>query len=175
MFEIRRQEYTAQFEELAVRRLRRDQRIGAVARELGLTEQTLRNGLKAAKAGKLNPPGTKAIAPEHMELSRVRAEHARLRLENEIIKNDGAPRERCHVKYAWIDTQGHHFPLPTMCTTLAVSIKWVSGLEARWHPGSYAIDRCAAAGPAAEPACEVQGGVWIAADVSGAAGNDAIG
>jgi transposase len=43
-------------------------------------------GVKAAKAGKLNPPGAKAVTPEQMELSRLRAENARLRLECEILK-----------------------------------------------------------------------------------------
>jgi len=42
--------------------------------------------VKAAKKGKLNPPGAKAVTPEQMELSRLRAENARLRLECEILK-----------------------------------------------------------------------------------------
>lgn len=86
MFKIPKQEYTAEFKELAVKRVRSGQGIAAVARELGLVEQTLRNWVKAAKVGKLNPPGTKPITPEQMELSRVRAENARLRMENEILK-----------------------------------------------------------------------------------------
>lgn len=42
--------------------------------------------MKAAKAGKLNPAGAKAITPEQMELSRLRAENARLKLECTILK-----------------------------------------------------------------------------------------
>ena len=57
-----------------------------MARDLGLVEQTLHNWVKAAKAGKLQVPGAKAVTPEQMELSRVRAENARLRMENEILK-----------------------------------------------------------------------------------------
>jgi len=53
---------------------------------LGLVVLTLRNWVKAAKEGKLNPPGTKAVTPEQMELSRVRAELSRLKMENEILK-----------------------------------------------------------------------------------------
>ena len=45
-----------------------------MARELGLIEQTLRNWVKVAAAGKLNGPGSKVVTPEQMELSRVRAE-----------------------------------------------------------------------------------------------------
>lgn len=90
MFKIPKQEYTVQFKELAVKRVTGGQGIGAVAKELGLVEQTLRNWVKAAKAGKLNAPGVKAITPEEMELSRMRAENARLRMELEIIKKAAA-------------------------------------------------------------------------------------
>ena len=90
MFKIPKQEYTAEFKELAVKRVRSGQGIAAVARELGLVEQTLRNWVKAAKAGKLNPLGVKSITPEQMELSRMRAENARLRMELEIVKKAAA-------------------------------------------------------------------------------------
>ncbi len=86
MFKMPKPEYTAEFKELAVKRVKDGQGIAAVAKDLGLIEQTLRNWVKAAKAGKLNPPGAKKITPEQMELSRVRAENARLRMENEILK-----------------------------------------------------------------------------------------
>ena len=86
MFKIPKPEYTVEFKELAVKRVNDGQGIGAVAKDLGLIEQTLRNWVKAAKAGRLNPPGAKKITPEQMEFSRVRAENARLRMENEILK-----------------------------------------------------------------------------------------
>ncbi len=86
MFKIPKQEYTAEFKELAVKRVRAGQGIAAVARDLGLVEQTLRNWMKAAKNGKLNAPSGKAVTPEQMELSRVRAENGRLKMENEILK-----------------------------------------------------------------------------------------
>jgi Transposase len=43
MFKIPKQEYTVQFKELAVKRVKDGQGIGAVAKELGLVKQTLRN------------------------------------------------------------------------------------------------------------------------------------
>lgn len=86
MFKIPKQEYTTEFKELAVKRVQGGEGIAKAARELGLVEQTLRNWVKAAKNGKLNPPGAKAVTPEEMELSRVRAENARLKMENEILK-----------------------------------------------------------------------------------------
>ncbi len=60
--------------------------IGVVVRELGLADQTLRNWIKAAQEGKLKGAGNKTVTPEQMELSRLRAENARLKRENEIIK-----------------------------------------------------------------------------------------
>ena len=86
MFKIPKQEYTPEFKELAVKRVNGGQGIAAVAKDLGLVEQTLRNWVKAARKGKLNPPGTKVVTPEQMELSRLRAENARLPLECEILK-----------------------------------------------------------------------------------------
>ena len=83
---IPKQEYTAEFKELAVKRVRGGQTAGAVARDLGLVEQTLRNWVKAAAAGKLNGAGSKVVTPEEMELSRLRAENIRLKRENEILK-----------------------------------------------------------------------------------------
>ena len=83
---IPKQEYTAEFKELAVKRVRDGQTVGAVAKELGLIEQTLRNWVKAHVAGKLNAPGARNITPEEMELSRLRAENIRLRRECEILK-----------------------------------------------------------------------------------------
>ena len=45
---IPKQEYTAEFQELSVKRVKSGKSISAVARELGLIEQTLRNWVKAA-------------------------------------------------------------------------------------------------------------------------------
>ena len=86
MKRLPKQEYTAEFRELAVQRVKGGQSNGVVARELGLGDQTLRNWVKAFDAGRLNAPGAKTVTPEQMELSRVRAENARLRMENEILK-----------------------------------------------------------------------------------------
>jgi transposase len=90
MLKIPKQEFTAEFRELAVKRVKARQGVGAVARELGISEQTLRNWVKAFDSGKLNGPRAKAVTPEQMELSRVRAENARLRRELEIVKKAAA-------------------------------------------------------------------------------------
>ena len=67
MRKIPKQEYTIEFKELAVKRVQAGQSAGAIAKELGLVEQTLRNWVKAAKVGKLHAPGAPKITPEQME------------------------------------------------------------------------------------------------------------
>ena len=70
---------------------------------MGLIEQTLRNWVKAAAAGRLNGAGAKVARPEQMELPRLRAENVRLMRENKILKIDGVLRTRYAVKYAWME------------------------------------------------------------------------
>jgi len=82
---IPKQEYTAEFKEQAVKRAQ-EVGVGVAARELGLVAQTLRNWVKASSAGQLNAPGAKPVTPEQMELSRLRAENARLKMHVEILK-----------------------------------------------------------------------------------------
>jgi transposase len=86
MKKIPKQEYTAEFKALAVKRVKDGLTVGAAARELGLIDQTLRNWVKAVDAGKLGGAGTKPVTPEQMELTRARAEVIRLRREVEILK-----------------------------------------------------------------------------------------
>lgn len=87
---ISRSAYTTEFKELAVKRVKVGESIPATAKELGLSDQTLRNWVKAAGAGKLTGAGSKVVTPEAMELSRLRAENAKLKRENEIIKKAAA-------------------------------------------------------------------------------------
>jgi len=70
MFKIPKQEYAVEFKELAVKRAKSGETVGAVARDLGLVEQTLRNWVKAAKAGKLHAPGAKTVTPNLVECGR---------------------------------------------------------------------------------------------------------
>lgn len=86
MQKIPKPEYTVEFKEQAVKRVKDGKTVGAVAREMGLVEQTLRNWVKVSDAGKLDGAGTRKITPEEMELSRLRAENLRLKREVEILK-----------------------------------------------------------------------------------------
>ena len=83
---IPKQAYTTEFKELAVKRIKDGQSVSTVCKELGLSDQTVRNWIKAATEGKLSGAGGKVVTPEEMELSRLRAENLRLKRENEILK-----------------------------------------------------------------------------------------
>ena len=92
MKKIPKPAYTTEFKELAVKRVTDGQAIVTTAKELGVNDQAMRNWVKAkaASAGKLKGAGSKVVTPEQMELSRLRAEVARLKRENEIIKKAAA-------------------------------------------------------------------------------------
>ncbi len=90
MQRIPKKAYTTEFKELAVTRVTDGEPISKVVKELGLSDQTLRNWIKAAGAGKLKGVGGKVVTPEAMELSILRAENVRLKRENEIIKKAAA-------------------------------------------------------------------------------------
>lgn len=83
---IPKQAYTTEFKELSVKRINDGQSVSKVCKELGLSDQTLRNWVKAAAKGKLRGAGGKVVTPEEMELSRLRAENIRLKRECEILK-----------------------------------------------------------------------------------------
>ncbi len=73
-----KQAYTAEVKEQAVKRVKASKSLGAVAKEMGLVEQTLRNGVKAFAVGTLNGAGA-------AQVSRLRAENARLKGEVDIL------------------------------------------------------------------------------------------
>jgi len=90
MFKVPKQSYTAEFKVAAVQRVKEGSGFAMVARELGMSEQTLRNWVKAEASGQLNGVGAKPVTPEQMELSRLRAENKRLQMELEIAKKAAA-------------------------------------------------------------------------------------
>ncbi|MBN9123639.1 MAG: hypothetical protein BGO99_04530 [Nitrosospira sp. 56-18] len=67
MKKIPKQEYTAEFKELAIKRIKEGLIAGAASKELGVSDQTLRNRVKAAAAGKLNGVGAKVVTPEQVD------------------------------------------------------------------------------------------------------------
>lgn len=90
MWKIPKQSFTDEFKREAVKLVEAGQKPAAVAKQLGITEQTLGNWRRAAKAGKLGKGSGKPITAEQMELSRLRAENMRLKMEMEILKKAAA-------------------------------------------------------------------------------------
>ncbi|MGG1948567.1 IS3 family transposase [Trinickia sp. NRRL B-1857] len=98
------------------------QSVAAVAATLDLPAQSISNWLKAEQEGKLGGAGTKPVSPEQMELSRLRAEVARLKMERDIFKKSvRVLREGVDVKYAFIERNRHHWPISVLCEVLDVS------------------------------------------------------
>jgi transposase len=91
MKRIPRVAYTLEFKLEAMRRVRGGEALRKVAREIGVPEQSIRNWVKAQAEGRLGTTENgKPITPEQMEISRLRAENARLKMEMEIIKKAAA-------------------------------------------------------------------------------------
>ena len=90
---IRRARYTLEFRQEAVRLVEGGQSIAAAARTLGVVDQTLFNWVKSARLGKLTGADSKVVSAEQMEISRLRAELARVQMERDIL-GKGEPRSR---------------------------------------------------------------------------------
>ena len=56
------------------------------AKILGIPNQTLDNWVRLSNKGELKGAGDKPVSAEQMELARLRAENARLRMERDILK-----------------------------------------------------------------------------------------
>jgi transposase len=82
----KRGRYTLEFKQEAVRLVESGQSIAEAARSLEVVEQTLSNWVKAHRAGKLrDTSGRKQVTAEQMEISRLRAELARVKMERDIL------------------------------------------------------------------------------------------
>jgi transposase-like protein len=84
-----RARYTQEFMLEAVRMVRNGQSMAAVAKILGISPKTLHNWVKADTAGKLNGAG-KQVSAEQMEIARLRAELARVKMERDILEKAAA-------------------------------------------------------------------------------------
>ncbi len=67
------------------RSINRIQVAAVTAKILGIPKQTLENWVRLANKGQLKGAGDKPVSPEQMELARLRAENARLRMERDIL------------------------------------------------------------------------------------------
>ena len=80
-----RARYTLEFKQEAVRLVESGQSIASVGRTLGVVDQTLFNWVKAQRQGNLSGADSKPVSAEQMEIARLRAELARVKMERDIL------------------------------------------------------------------------------------------
>jgi transposase len=87
-----RGKYTQEYKLEAVRQVKAGQSIAVIAKVLGIPKASLSNWVRLSAKGVLNGAGDKpaAVMAEQMELARLRAEVARLRMERDIAKKAAA-------------------------------------------------------------------------------------
>jgi len=81
-----RARYTLEFKLEAVRLVKGGQDVGVTAKVLGMPKQTLGNWVRLSEKGQLRGAGDKPVSAEQMELARLRAELARVKMERDILK-----------------------------------------------------------------------------------------
>ena len=81
-----RAKYTLEFKLEAVRLVKAGQEASVTARVLGVPKQSLSNWVRLADKGALQGAGDKPVSAEQMELARLRAELARVKMERDILK-----------------------------------------------------------------------------------------
>jgi transposase-like protein len=82
----RRARYTLEFKLEAVRLVKGGQVAAVTSKILGIPKQTLENWVRLDGKGTLKGAGDKPVSPEQMELARLRAELARVKMERDILK-----------------------------------------------------------------------------------------
>ncbi len=82
----RRALYTLEFKTEAIRLVKGGQSLAATAKVLGVPTQTLHGWVKQHDKGQLQGAGERPVSAEQMELARLRAECARLKMERDILK-----------------------------------------------------------------------------------------
>jgi transposase len=84
--------YPREFRESAVEMVRSTGRpVGQIARELGMSDSTLTNWVRADRAARgETEPEEQLTVSEKAELARLRRENAQLRMEKEILKKAAA-------------------------------------------------------------------------------------
>ncbi len=96
-----RARYKLEFKLEAVRLVKAGQEASVTARVLGVPKATLGNWLRLAERGELQGAGDRPVSAEQMELARLRAELARVKMERDILKN----RPRGSTRPSWVETR----------------------------------------------------------------------
>ena len=81
-----RSKYTLEFKLEAVRLVKGGQTAGVTAKILGVPVQTLGNWIRLSEKGQLKGASDRPVSAEQMELARLRAELARVKMERDILK-----------------------------------------------------------------------------------------
>jgi transposase len=109
MTKTTRARYTLEFKQEAVRLVEGGQSIAAAARTLGVVDQTLFNWVKAHRQGKLKGADNKlTVSAEQMEISRLRAELARVKMERDILGKATAYFAKLRREVAYIIVSPAH-------------------------------------------------------------------
>ena len=82
----RRSRYTLEYKMEAVRLVKGGQAVSVTAKILGIPKASLDNWVKLSAKGQLKGAGDKPVSAEQMELARLRAELARVKMERDILK-----------------------------------------------------------------------------------------
>ncbi|MFH0908261.1 MAG: IS3 family transposase [bacterium] len=117
-----RRSFTEDFKASAVRLvLDEGKTVAAAARDLGLTESSLRTWVEQARADRTKGK-TGLTTAEREELGRLRKENRELRTEREILKKAGGLlREAPAVRFAWIAAEKALFTIRQLCRALDVA------------------------------------------------------
>ena len=83
---INRGKYTLEFKLEAVRLVKGGQDIATTSKVLHMLHQTLWSWVKLSDKGQLQRAGDKPVSAEQMELAKLRAELARVKMERDILK-----------------------------------------------------------------------------------------
>jgi transposase len=82
----KRAAYTLEYKVEAVRLIQGGQACSVTANILCIPKKILENWVRLAPKGKLTGAGTKPVSAEQIELTRLRAELARVKMERDILK-----------------------------------------------------------------------------------------
>jgi len=69
-------------------------KLAAASKIFGIADQTLHNWVKADREGRLQGPGSKPASTEQMEMVRLHAENARLKMERDILEKTTATAKK---------------------------------------------------------------------------------
>lgn len=88
---------------------------------LGIPKASLGNRVRLAVKGELSGAGgddkVVKVSPEQVEIARLRAENARLRMGRDIAKSRGLHRAGRAARYAWIHQMRKLYPVSPMASS----------------------------------------------------------